>query len=483
MKIYHKFFVVLFSVFWAMFSCLATAGSDDNDKKNKTSVITAVDTGARPLDSNSGGSSSGSSSGGIVLPTGPVPIAGLSENQLKFFNLGIESFSKARDVGMGLGPRFNLDSCVGCHAHPVVGGSSPALNPQVLMPIPGDLNVLPSFIVEDGPVLEARFVKNANGTPDGGVHELFVISGRPEAPNCDITQPDFDAQLIKNNVVFRIPTPTFGLGLVEMLNEDTLYANLSTNLSIKNTYGITPRLNTNGNDGTVTRFGWKAQNKSLLMFAGEAYNVEMGISNDLFQSERENKQTCQFKSVPNDFQNMDAVYAGSTEEAALLATTSTQSLATFSQFLAAPVPVYSYGTVTAASIASGKELFSVVGCNECHTPTLTTDSNASVSALKEITFNPYSDFALHNMGPGLADGIAQGAAKGDEFRSAPLWGLGQRLFFLHDGRAKDLQTAIQAHQSSRGNGYQASEANAVINKFKQLSADSQQNVINFLRSL
>ena len=268
-----------------------------------------------------------------------------------------------------------------------------------------------------------------------------------------------------------------------MLNEDTLYANLSTNLSIKNTYGITPRLNTNGNDGTVTRFGWKAQNKSLLMFAGEAYNVEMGISNDLFQSERENKQTCQFKSVPNDFQNMDAVYAGSTEEAALLATTSTQSLATFSQFLAAPVPVDSYGTVTAASIASGKELFSVVGCNECHTPTLTTDSNASVSALKEITFNPYSDFALHNMGPGLADGIAQGAAKGDEFRSAPLWGLGQRLFFLHDGRAKDLQTAIQAHQSSRGNGYQASEANAVINKFKQLSADSQQNVINFLRSL
>ena len=187
MKIYHQFFVVLFSVFWAMFSCLATAGSDDNDKKNKTSVITAVDTGARPLDSNSGGSSSGSSSGGIVLPTGPVPIAGLSENQLKFFNLGIESFSKARDVGMGLGPRFNLDSCVGCHAHPVVGGSSPALNPQVLMPIPGDLNVLPSFIVEDGPVLEARFVKNANGTPDGGVHELFVISGRPEAPYCDIT--------------------------------------------------------------------------------------------------------------------------------------------------------------------------------------------------------------------------------------------------------------------------------------------------------
>ena len=88
-----------------------------------------------------------------------------------------------------------------------------------------------------------------------------------------------------------------------------------------------------------------------------------------------------------------------------------------------------------------------------------------------------SDFALHHMGQGLADGINQGLATGDEFRTAPLWGIGQRLFLLHDGRASDLVQAVQQHAS------QGSEANQVINNFNNLSTQQQQQLLDFLRSL
>ena len=87
------------------------------------------------------------------------------------------------------------------------------------------------------------------------------------------------------------------------------------------------------------------------------------------------------------------------------------------------------------------------------------------------------------MGPGLADGIAQGQAGPREFRTAPLWGLGQRLFFLHDGRTSDLREAIRAHRSGSVLTSNASEANAVVRNFNKLQDNQKQDVLNFLRSL
>jgi CxxC motif-containing protein (DUF1111 family) len=87
------------------------------------------------------------------------------------------------------------------------------------------------------------------------------------------------------------------------------------------------------------------------------------------------------------------------------------------------------------------------------------------------------------MGPGLADDILQGNARGDEFRTAPLWGLGKRLFFLHDGRTNDLLEAIRAHRSDGNGKFGPSEANAVIDKFNRLSDGEKQDLIHFLRSL
>ena len=102
---------------------------------------------------------------------------------------------------------------------------------------------------------------------------------------------------------------------------------------------------------------------------------------------------------------------------------------------------------------------------------------SSTAALSGKQANLFSDLLVHHMGTGLADDIVQGAAGPDEFRTAPLWGLGKRIFFLHDGRATDLRQAISAHSSS------GSEANAVISNFDALLPQQKQDILNFLRSL
>jgi CxxC motif-containing protein (DUF1111 family) len=135
------------------------------------------------------------------------------------------------------------------------------------------------------------------------------------------------------------------------------------------------------------------------------------------------------------------------------------------------------------STRRGRDLFSKTGCAYCHTPTLMTAKAISSgapgtsAALSNQPVHLYSDLLVHHMGRGLADGITQGGAGPDEFRTAPLWGVGQRIFFLHDGRTSNLIEAIKAHQSSH------SEANRVVEKFRRLKINEQQDVINFLRGL
>ncbi len=418
--------------------------------------------------------------GGAPGAGGHLP--GLSAGEIAFFETGKEDFAEAEGVADGLGPRFNLDSCGGCHAQPATGGTSPAINPQVAIARAfGARNVVPSFIRPNGPIREARFKKSPDGSPDGGVHALFVISGRVDstgnARGCNAVQEDFEKQVRDRNIVFRIPTPLFGTGLIEAIKDSTLVTNLATHSHRKSQLGISGRLNRNGNDGGVSRFGWKAQNQSLLLFSGEAYNVEMGITNELFQSERDENPTCQFAKVPNDTQLADTA-AGFPEVIQAI-----ENFANFQRFLDQPRPAYAFAGASAASIARGKEIFGASGCALCHTPSLTTSPVAAVAALSNKTAHLYSDLALHNMGPGLADEVSQGGARGDEFRTAPLWGLGQRIFFLHDGRADNLVTAIHEHRSAGNNKFGPSEANKVIDLFDDLGNSSKQDLLNFLRSL
>src|SRR5450432_1526286 len=398
-----------------------------------TSVGTAqTDPGPRP----------GSAAGGFVT--------GLSTPLIAVFNQGLAAFQEAEAVPDGLGPRFNSNSCVSCHIQPAPGGSSPSANP--LFQFANPQNRVPPFIAPNGPVREVRFIANRNGTPDGGVHDLFTIGGRAGTPaSCNLVQTDFSDV---DNLSFRIPTPTFGLGLIEAIPDATLVQNLASNGGAA--FGISGRLNRNGNDGTVTRFGWKAQNKSLLLFSGEAYNVEMGITNFLFNTERDETPNCSPTPPPNDIFNL----GGSVDQAVFDDIT---NFANFMRFLAPPArgPIGN-------GVVQGSNQFVNVGCARCHTVTLQTGASP-FPPLANQQIHPYSDFALHNMGPGLADQISQGLAGGDEFRTAPLWGLGQRLFFLHDGRETDLLQVIADHASSANAQFRASEANTVIQNFNALS--------------
>ena len=339
----------------------------------------------------------------------PKALAGLTQPQRAYFDAGCADFAEEEKLEDGLGPTMNLDGCAGCHLQPEIGGSSPALNPQATLRLKPNFthNVVPSFITSNGPIREARFIRNSNGTPDGGVHSLFTI------PGC--SQENFDAAWKNGNVSFRIPTPVFGAGLIEQIPDSAILANLAANGTQKRSFGIGGRVNrvrvgtitgqpnVNGNDGTISRFGWKAQNQSLLLFSGEAYNVEMGISNELFPSER-TRSGCQESASlpkPNDVTNPDA-------EKPIEAFSAIEKFTFFMRFLAPPTPSAPPG-VSAASITNGSSLFASTGCALCHTPTLST-GNASVAALRNKAVNLYSDLAVHNMGPGLADGVTQGQA-------------------------------------------------------------------------
>jgi CxxC motif-containing protein (DUF1111 family) len=351
----------------------------------------------------------------------------------------------------------------------------------------GARNVVPWFITQNGPIREARFKRNPNGTNDGGVQNLFVVTGRKDAAGCNIAQPRFlpagDPLTGKGgnpNIVFRIPTPVFGAGLIEAVPDSAILANMKAEARLKRPLGIfghpnahlSGNANRSANDGTITRFGWKAQNKSLLLFSSEAYNVEMGVTSQLFPQERDETPGCVFNATPEDAVNF-------TPKPNTAAISDIEAFANFMRMLAPPTPA-----PETPSTANGRAVFVKVGCAFCHTPSLTTGkaiaSGASTSpsaALSNRPVNLFSDLLVHNMGTGLADGIMQGGAGPDEFRTAPLWGVGQRVFFLHDGRTTSLVEAIKAHKS-RG-----SEANKIVERFNKLSTKQQQDLINFLRSL
>jgi CxxC motif-containing protein (DUF1111 family) len=261
---------------------------------------------------------------------------------------------------------------------------------------------------------------------------------------------------------------------------------MRANGGAKRRAGIAGHPNRSGNDGTITRFGWKAQNKSLLLFAGEAYNVEMGVSNLLFPQERDETAACQGFGTPgnpgNLIPNDTATFASTPDPVTTLNTgvlSDMEAFADFMRMLAPPTPAQ-----PTPSTQHGSALFASVGCALCHTPVLMTgtaiangNENAPSAALSNQPVRLFSDLLVHRMGTGLADGITQGAAGPDEFRTAPLWGVGQRIFFLHDGRTRNLIQAIRFHAS------EGSEANHVVQNFLELSAQDQQDLINFLRSL
>jgi CxxC motif-containing protein (DUF1111 family) len=458
----------------------------------------------------------------------PNPVPGLNENETALFNeslLRVSELEGSCDTcatqpqgvppidpdpnnpfsplslvnSAGMSPVFNADQCFICHFQPSIGGSATAHNPaEIIAHRLGGTNSVPSFEQPDGAFREVRFKFNSDGTRDGGVHSLFTLQGRSDTPGCSLEQPDFEKAERDHNIAFRIPLQLFGLGLIESIQDSAIRANMLADQEAKRLLGIGGHPNTVPNNGTISRFGWKAQNGSLTIFAGEAYNVEMGISNDEFPIARSEAPGCNVAYEPFDIPRTEEPFYSNP----LKIMPAWLMFAEFMRFVDAPRPA-----PLTATAARGKELFSQIGCALCHTPSFQTAGTANPStereeigphsvALRGQTVNLFSDLLVHHMGSTLADNIMQGNAGPDEFRTTPLWGLGQRLFFLHDGRTTDLNVAIQDHFSRRFSdggdnpakdfrsySYDSSEANEVVERFNGLSEAEKQAIFGFLRSL
>ncbi len=413
-------------------------------------------------------------------------------------------FPQKRTNSNGLGARHNSDQCFSCHAQPVLGGSGgfmvpnpfdaqpqSAENPQFRL-IPhrfGRQNVVPDFEQQYGPPREVRFKYHPDGTRDGGVHQLWTVRGSTNdatISECGLNQPDFAKEEKANNLSFRIPTPMLGLGLIESIQDREILAHHDATAAQRAQFGIAGHPNRSGNDGTITRFGWKAQNKSITIFAGEAYNVEMGITNEAFPTATEEDPGCQGpnKPEPNDVIRTDASEVKNQAfDNPLHLLPDWLQFQVMMRFTDGPTP----DPNPSASAQNGRDLFEKVGCALCHTPQMQTAPVMNSPVLQNRPVNLFSDLMVHHMGAGLTDDIIQGGAGPDEFRTSPLWGVGQRMFFLHDGRTSDLLKAIQAHFSTTtgedGHGYPASEANGSVRRFNRLTVEDKQAILNFLRSL
>jgi CxxC motif-containing protein (DUF1111 family) len=260
-----------------------------------------------------------------------------------------------------------------------------------------------------------------------------------------------------NVVAKRRTTPLFGLGLVDAVPDLTLrqiaYNQLFNRDGIAGRVSIVPNISA-GRD-TVGKFGWKAQNPTLFQFSGDAYVNEMGITNPEFAQENCPQGDCDMIARCNPFPEVNDDGSG------------VVGFTDFMTFLAPPPR----GPITGAALL-GERTFNAIGCVSCHVSTLRTGSS-DVAALNKVTFHPYSDFLLHDMGS-LGDGITQNRATGRLMRTAPLWGVRKVTTFLHDGRANTLEKAILAHD---GQGRKARE------RYTRLSFWEKKQLIEFLNSL
>ncbi len=276
----------------------------------------------------------------------------------------------------------------------------------------------------------------------GTAAALALLSGA-------LQQPNYEQETHRRNVAFRIPLQVVWprSDRVDPRHGDPRQHELAFQREAFPGNQWTPHLVPN--NGTISRFGWKAQNASITMFAGEAYNVEMGITNDLFPISGNADDDCMSSYAPFDQPRVNESY-----DNPLKTMPGWLMFTEFMRFDDAPHPA-----PLSASAMRVEELFSEVGCALCRTPSFRTAGIANpqqprqeigphTTALRGQTVSLYSDLLVHRMGATLADNIVQGNAGPDEFRTTPLWSLGQRLFFLHDGRTSNLLVAIRDHKSA-----------------------------------
>ena len=360
------------------------------------------------------------------------PLPGITAQEFERFRLGLEDFLEVEDSEEGLGPLFNGRSCAECHNIPAVGGS--------------------------GSITEMRAGRrNADGSfdplPGGSLFQLFSI---PPHRCQEIIPPE------SNVVAPRKSIPLFGAGLVEAISDATLTGLADPNDSDGD--GVSGRVHWVFDVGTQAtragRFGWKAQQATLLSFCAEAYLEEMGITNDLFPLE----------NAPNGdrlrLQLCDPIPGIEDSPEPATGLRGIDNFEAFLRFLNPPPR----GPITDA-VRRGEQLFAQAGCDACHVPALVTGASGNpVFDRKPVPL--YSNLLLHDIGTG--DGIVQADARGEEIRTPALWGLRVRRGLLHDGSAATITDAILRHENEAGQSRQ---------RFQTLAEEEAAALLAFLNSL
>jgi CxxC motif-containing protein (DUF1111 family) len=360
------------------------------------------------------------------------PLQGLTTADRARFQAGKAAFELEFTPRAGLGPVFNNTSCAKCHDQGAIGGGSDTLETRYGQVINGVFNSLTQF---DGQLLHSKGIGLFNGVDFVG----------------EVVPPE------ANVVAHRRTNPLFGLGLVDAVPDQTLVdiAQFEQDVTPETAGKALVLTDVFSGQPRVGRFGWKSQIGTVLTFTGNAFLNEMGITTPFFPHENPPGGNAALLAANPALTNPNST------------TAMVMQIADHTTFLAPPPQL-----ARSRSAQQGEILFNQVGCVNCHLPIMQTGPN-EVAALNEVTFFPYSDFLVHDMGS-LNDGIAQSPATGQEMRTAPLWGARIRTSFLHDGRAKTIQDAILAHD---GQGLTAR------NRFAGLNAREKANLLAFIKTL
>jgi len=362
-------------------------------------------------------------------------------------------FSERETIEDGLGPTYNDVGCVECHQSVDVGAFSQAMEFRA------------------GHITNGAFVDAPGG-------QLIHARGT----DSDIVEHISTAETVK---AFRVTTSTIGDGFVEALANQTLSDNVAAQpLAQRGTLTQVPVTEAN-NALRFGRFGWKAQQASLLSFAGDAYLNEMGITNPFDGFGGRSSSAADAGTHENPASTAEGVinvtFPSPFDPVADPEDDGDDVLA-FADFMAATRAPGRQNPIPAAA-TRGDSLFNAVGCNVCHTRTFTTAAPGTLinggafavpAALGNKIIHPFSDFALHNIGTG--DGIVQnaGQSSANQMRTAPLWGIRARNRLMHEGLNVTIFDAIQLH---------AGQATTARNNFNALTAAQRNDLIAFVLSL
>ena len=375
------------------------------------------------------------------------PVPGLTPAESTRFAAGKAAFGQIESVADGLGPVFNEASCATCHTSPggAVGGNTTRVETR--------------FGKIDNQVFSPLIELGGSLIQDHGIGRGDATASLPDRKQC--AEPfAFVGEVVPGEasvVAGRRTTPLFGIGFVDAVPEATFLALAASEAqNTPSTAGLVSRVLNPDTKVTnaVGRFGWKAQNATVHVFAGDAYLNEMGITNPSFPDENCPQGDCG--------ENVCNPEPGLEDNG-----TDVTAFTDFMVMLDAPPR----GSLP-PNDKEGEIVFSHLGCADCHTPTLQTGAYP-IEALANQAFHPYSDYLLHDMGA-LGDGITQNLATGSLMRTTPLWGLRFQTRLLHDGRATTVTAAIKAHDG------QAAAARAA---FDALNTTQQGKLLAFLASL